>query len=215
MALTQQRRAEIIKHLTANADAWKSPGDDKLLAGFGDEKLEQLLEACEEQERAYAVANAAVKGFSHGGHEYKVDEELGEWVAREVANSDELEDAEDDSGEEEDPDAAYRDRKNAQRMAGKGKAPATKNSARRRAPTPPPDEDDDLDDYRPAPRPQTLEELARQASPEVRNRLERLSRYEQDQKDQVIERLLVNVLSPAAKQAHYARLNARDRKSVV
>lgn len=194
MALTQEQRQEVIRHLTTNCDCWKHSGDAEVLNRFTDEKLVSLKDHAIKEAQAIVVANAAVNGFTDGDNAYRVNPETGKWERKVVANQPfKKKDDEDEDEEEEDEEGgkkkkkAYEEnmegedeeeveKKNKKRMAGKEKATENRSTVRKA---------------------QTTEEYIKQAPVHIREQLENTHRYAQQvvnrEQDALISKILANV----------------------
>jgi hypothetical protein len=117
--LSADERKAIIDDLVANCECWKHDGDDKLLSNMPDEKLTQLQEASEKEKETAAVANAALKGFSHDGIDYVYNTEQKGFVCNARPPED------DDEDEEEEDERTVARMKEGRRML-KGESPKKK-----------------------------------------------------------------------------------------
>lgn len=198
-------RTATINWLVANCSCWKGQGDREVLNGLPDEKLAQLKAQAEENGKAVAVANAAVRGLkTRGGQEFRINPETGEWETRAskrpTANMPANGHPRAGGVEEEEEPAA----------------PAARTPApppRKKAPPPPAEEPvpEDEEEYaanRRRSRPKTEREWLAAAPPEVQRKYQGLARIEQQQKDQAVRQLLANV-SASDYNAQYQRLMQR------
>lgn len=186
MALSEQDRKNLIDNLVANCDCWKADGDREILNKMGDEKLLQLKEHAAREQQITAVANAAAGGFKDGktGKAYRVNPQSGKWELMEtpVENEEETDNAKMPMDDEEDDDMPE-----GMSAAGKKKMKArmTKNK-----------------------KPQTTDDWLRSAPTEVQNTIRYAQQIEQQKKDELIEKLLVNVAA-SDRAAHQERLQRR------
>lgn len=189
MALSANQRASVINDLVANCEMWQGYGDREILDSFPDDKLIQLRDLAMDAQRAVAVANAAVAGFSDSGTAYRVNPETGQWEKRVVGNAGRMAgcDEEDDPNEEEpdeDEDDQYVERTNRRRMTG------NRGSVPRRF--------------------QTADEMLRSLPSDMQETIRVAQEIEQREKDNLISQILTNSAIPDTdKQAHYERLQRR------
>lgn len=202
--LTDVERQAVINEITANSPAFK--GAEDALSELEDDKLTALRDQGKDTAKALTVANAAVRGFSDGSNDYRLNPETGNWERRPAAEREALKDAssmaankkkkppfikeaieededEDDEEETEDEEASYVARKNAKRIRGK---PAFNEQRRKPADT---------------------ESWFNSAPPEVQEVKREAEEIVQREKDGIISQLLANV-SPAEQRTQRERFQS-------
>ena len=195
MPLKPEERKAIIGYLVMNCNCWKNPGDAELLNSLTDEKLAAMKVDAEHNQKAIAVANAAVQGYvADGQNAYRVNPETGQWETGKVPQQNAQKTGDQLMGQHGSTtaDETYRDKQNAERIAGRGKQPAESSDSNNRNSTG---------------RMPTADEWMRNAPAELQNRLNALSQLEQREKDKLISQMLANVQGTGEKQARYEQLN--------
>ena len=195
MPLKPEERKAIIGYLVMNCNCWKNPGDAELLNSLTDEKLAAMKVDAEHNQKAIAVANAAVQGYvADGQNAYRVNPETGQWETGKVPQQNAQKTGDQLMGQHGSTtaDETYRDKQNAERIAGRGKQPAESSDSNNRNSTA---------------RMPTADEWMRNAPAELQNRLNALSQLEQREKDKLISQMLANVQGTGEKQARYEQLN--------
>lgn len=186
MKLSQQERQGIVKHLVANSDAWKQPGDEQVLNTFSDDKLIVLKEDADRQLHAIQVANVAVNGFSDGETSYRVNPET--LRVEKMANNAKKKAPPEDDGDDDEPDSDPDD----SGVPASMKRKMARNSS---------------DDHQA--RPRTVEDWFRNAPAEVQEERRVAQAIVDREKDAVINQLLANV-SEADRPVHRERLKRRS-----
>lgn len=187
MGLSVEERTRIINDLVTNNEMWKDDEGRKTLSSYSDEKLAGLKVICDRTNKAIAVANMAVNGFTAGEDAYRIHPETGQWEhAKTVENAD--------------------DPKKGKKSAGKkGKKPAFMMDPAEEEEEEEEEETPPVKNRREPRQPATMDELIRSAPPALREQVESTFRVaqqvEQREKDKLIGQIIGNIAEPDRRAA--------------